>query len=78
MTASPVTSAILVGAPPTPIYFTVRAVAAILGCHRSTVYGLIRRGELKVSELAGCRGWRVHEDEVQRHIDGLMYEAGEL
>ena len=48
---------------------TVTEVAELMGCGRTTVYALIKSGELRTVKVGSCR--RVHADDLAEYLEGL-------
>ena len=49
--------------------FRISEVAELMGCGRTTVYALLKSGELKSVKVAGCR--RVHADDLAEYLERL-------
>ena len=49
--------------------YRITEVAELMGCGRTTVYALLKSGELKSVKVAGCR--RVHADDLAEYVDRL-------
>lgn len=68
MTVTPLRHKIAANTRPTPATFTVREVAALLGVGPSTVYQMLRSGELP-ARRAGDR-WIISRRRVLAWLDG--------
>lgn len=52
-----------------PRLLTVSETAALLGCSRANVYGLIDAGELPVIAIGKSRGYRIDRKDIEEFID---------
>ena len=59
------------GGPAAPRYLTARQAARRLGCHRTTIYRIVRRGELVGYEADGSGQLILRTDDVQRYLEWL-------
>lgn len=59
----------------TPRLYRISEVAELLSCGRTTVYALIKAGELKSVKVAGLR--RVHADDLADYLDRLRQQDQE-
>jgi excisionase family DNA binding protein len=48
---------------------TVNETAALLGCSRANVYGLIEAGELPVISVGKSRGYRIDRSDIDEFIE---------
>lgn len=51
------------------LLLTVSETAALLGCSRNNVYGLIESGELPVISVGKSRGYRVDRRDIEVFIE---------